>query len=230
MNVARFFRYRAAGGQYLAAGLIFLVLGFALSGRRSATPLEWHGTILVFFGILPIAFGALGNGLMAPAEKPPAVALGLNAAGLVLFYLSAAGMILGLAASSERGLIAAMVLNLAAWLACSAGFFAMLPVLCRANAIRAPFLLGSLLFTALLLLLTCLPLEFVAVGQLAGILPEPEIVARPLPPSGDAANESLLWHHVFWFMGHPEVTVLLLLLAGLVAEGARFGVAKLRGR
>ncbi len=89
---------------------------------------------------------------------------------------------------------------------------------------RLPFFVWAQFVTAFLLLLAFPPLEAAAVMQLmdnqAGtsfFLPSGLVVA------GQVANVSgggspLLWQHLFWFLGHPEVYVLILPAMGIVAE------------
>ena len=83
----------------------------------------------------------------------------------------------------------------------------------------------SQLVTALLLLLAFPALQAAAIFQLmdrtAGtsfFLPSGLMVGGvPLKgPSG--GGNPLLWQHLFWFLGHPEVYVLILPAIGIVAE------------
>src|SRR5437762_1075250 len=89
---------------------------------------------------------------------------------------------------------------------------------------RLPFFVWAQFVTAFLLLLAFPPLEAAAVMQLmdnvAGtsfFLPTGLMVSgNPLPISG--GGSPLLWQHLFWFLGHPEVYVLILPAMGIVAE------------
>src|SRR6266568_2386238 len=91
---------------------------------------------------------------------------------------------------------------------------------------RLPFFVWAQFVTALLLLLAFPPLEAAAVLQLmdnvAGtsfFLPTGLAApgtTTPLPISG--GGSPLLWQHLFWFLGHPEVYVLILPAMGIVAE------------
>src|SRR6266542_285062 len=89
---------------------------------------------------------------------------------------------------------------------------------------RLPFLCWAQFVTAFLLLLAFPPLEAAAVMQLmdnvAGtsfFLPTGLMVScNPLPISG--GGSPLLWQHLFWFLGHPEVYVLILPAMGIVCE------------
>jgi cytochrome c oxidase subunit 1 len=89
---------------------------------------------------------------------------------------------------------------------------------------RLPFFVWAQLVTAFLLLLAFPPLEAAAVLQLmdrlAGtsfFLPTGLMVSgKTLPVSG--GGSALLWQHLFWFLAHPEVYVLILPGMGIVAE------------
>jgi cytochrome c oxidase subunit 1 len=89
---------------------------------------------------------------------------------------------------------------------------------------RLPFFVWAQFVTAFLLLLAFPPLEAAAVMQLmdnvAGtsfFLPTGLMVnGNPLPISG--GGSPLLWQHLFWFLGHPEVYVLILPAMGIVCE------------
>jgi cytochrome c oxidase subunit 1 len=89
---------------------------------------------------------------------------------------------------------------------------------------RLPFFVWAQLVTAFLLLLAFPPLEAAAVLQLMDnlfgtsfFLPSGLVVAgNPLPVSG--GGSPLLWQHLFWFLAHPEVYVLILPAMGIVAE------------
>jgi cytochrome c oxidase subunit I len=90
---------------------------------------------------------------------------------------------------------------------------------------RLPFFVWSQLVTALLLLLAFPALQAAAILQLmdrvAGtsfFLPSGLMVGGvPLQGISGGGNP-LLWQHLFWFLGHPEVYVLILPAMGLVAE------------
>lgn len=92
------------------------------------------------------------------------------------------------------------------------------------NLMRMPFFVWAQLVTAFLLLLGFPPLEAAAVLQLmdkiAGtsfFLPSGLIVAGAAPPVSGGGNP-LLWQHLFWFLAHPEVYVLILPALGIVCE------------
>jgi cytochrome c oxidase subunit 1 len=89
---------------------------------------------------------------------------------------------------------------------------------------RLPFFVWAQFVTSFLLLLAFPPLEAAAILQLldrvAGtsfFLPSGLVVAgAPLNVSG--GGSPLLWQHLFWFLAHPEVYVLILPAMGIVAE------------
>jgi cytochrome c oxidase subunit 1 len=89
---------------------------------------------------------------------------------------------------------------------------------------RLPFFVWAQFVTAFLLLLAFPPLEAAAVLQLMDnlfgtsfFLPTGlQVSGTPLPISG--GGSPLLWQHLFWFLGHPEVYVLILPAMGIVCE------------
>ncbi len=89
---------------------------------------------------------------------------------------------------------------------------------------RLPFFVWAQLVTGFLLLLAFPALEAAGVMQLmdrmAGtsfFLPTGLVISgRPLNVSG--GGSALLWQHLFWFLAHPEVYVLILPAMGIVAE------------
>jgi cytochrome c oxidase subunit 1 len=89
---------------------------------------------------------------------------------------------------------------------------------------RLPFFVWAQLVTAFLLLLAFPPLEAAGVMQLmdrvAGtsfFMPSGLVVAgQPMEISG--GGNPLLWQHLFWFLAHPEVYVLILPALGIVSE------------
>ena len=92
------------------------------------------------------------------------------------------------------------------------------------NWMRLPFFVWAQLVTAFLLLLAFPPLEAAGVMQLVDnvfgssfFLPSGLVVGgRPLDVSG--GGSPLLWQHLFWFLAHPEVYVLILPAMGIVGE------------
>jgi len=89
---------------------------------------------------------------------------------------------------------------------------------------RLPFFVWAQFVTSFLLLLAFPPLEAAAIMQLmdrlAGtsfFLPSGLVVSgEVLDVSG--GGSALLWQHLFWFLAHPEVYVLILPAMGIVAE------------
>ena len=89
---------------------------------------------------------------------------------------------------------------------------------------RLPFFVWAQLVTAFLLLLAFPPLEAAGLMQLMDnvfgtsfFLPTGLVVnGNQLPVSG--GGSPLLWQHLFWFLGHPEVYVLILPALGIVSE------------
>src|SRR6266705_969726 len=89
---------------------------------------------------------------------------------------------------------------------------------------RLPFFVWAQFVTAFLLLLAFPPLEAAAVMQLMDKVAHTSFfLPTGLAVAGQVAGVSgggspLLWQHLFWFLGHPEVYVLILPAMGIVAE------------
>ena len=90
---------------------------------------------------------------------------------------------------------------------------------------RLPFFVWSQFVTAFLLLLAFPPLEAAGVMQLMDnllgtsfFLPSGLMLSTGAPAAVSGGGSPLLWQHLFWFLGHPEVYVLILPAMGIVAE------------
>jgi cytochrome c oxidase subunit 1 len=89
---------------------------------------------------------------------------------------------------------------------------------------RLPFFVWAQFVTAFLLLLAFPPLQAAATLQFMDrvfgssfFLPSGLVVTgQPLQVSG--GGSALLWQHLFWFLAHPEVYVLILPAMGIVGE------------
>jgi len=89
---------------------------------------------------------------------------------------------------------------------------------------RLPFFVWAQFVTGFLLLLAFPPLEAAGIMQLVdNVLDTSFFLPSGLVVSGQTLDISgggspLLWQHLFWFLGHPEVYVLILPAMGIVAE------------
>jgi cytochrome c oxidase subunit 1 len=92
------------------------------------------------------------------------------------------------------------------------------------NFMRLPFFVWAQFVTSFLLLLAFPPLEAAGVLQLMDriahtsfFLPTGLVVSGELLHRAGGGNP-ILWQHLFWFLAHPEVYVLILPAMGIVAE------------
>ncbi len=89
---------------------------------------------------------------------------------------------------------------------------------------RMPFFCWTQLVTAFLLLLAFPPLEVAAIMQLMDRLFDTSfflptgLVVNGAQVTISGGGSPLLYQHLFWFLGHPEVYVLILPAIGIVAE------------
>jgi cytochrome c oxidase subunit 1 len=90
---------------------------------------------------------------------------------------------------------------------------------------RMPFFVWAQFVTAFILLLAFPPLEAAGVMQLMDrvfdtsfFLPSGLIVSGQPMEGISGGGSPLLWQHLFWFLGHPEVYVLILPAMGVISE------------
>jgi cytochrome c oxidase subunit 1 len=206
-----------------------------------------HGTIMVFLAIVPLAVGAFGNFLVPLQIGAPDMAFPrLNMAsywcylpgGLVMLASFAAPggtansgwtsypPLSVIATQGQTWWILGMVLLITSSLLGSVNTLVTIIQL-RAKGMtwmRLPFFVWAQFVTGFLLLLAFPPLEAAAVLQLCDrVLHTSFFLPSGLVVSGQILNVAgggnpLLWQHLFWFLAHPEVYVLILPAMGIVAE------------
>jgi len=206
-----------------------------------------HGTIMVFLGVVPLAVGAFGNYVMPLQIGAPDMAFPkLNmmsywvyaAGGLTMlssFFLPGGSAASGWTSYAPLSVIATtgqtvwlfgMICLITSSLLGSVNFITTIFQL-RAKGLsfmRLPFFVWAQLVTSFLLLLAFPPLEAAGVLQLMDRLAGTSFfMPSGLVVSGQALANSgggnpLLWQHLFWFLAHPEVYVLILPAMGIVAE------------
>ncbi len=206
-----------------------------------------HGTIMVFLAIVPIVVGAFGNYIVPLQIGAPDMAFPrLNMASYWSYFLGGVVMLVSfflpfgaansgwtsyaplsvIATTGQTFWLVGMIFLITSSLLGAINFIATIIQL-RAEGMtfmRLPFFVWTQLVTAFLLLLAFPPLEVAGVLQLmdrlAGtsfFLPSGLVVSgQPLEVAG--GGSALLWQHLFWFLAHPEVYVLILPALGIVAE------------
>lgn len=206
-----------------------------------------HGTIMVFLGVVPLLVGAFGNYLIPLQIGAPDMAFPkLNMASYWTFFLGGVTMFVSffvpggaansgwtsypplsdIATAGQTVWLIGMVFIITSSLLGSINSITTIFQLRTKGMsfMRLPFFVWAQLITAFLLLLAFPPLEAAGVLQLmdrvAGtsfFLPSGLVVSgQPLKVSG--GGSVLLWQHLFWFLGHPEVYVILLPAIGIIAE------------
>jgi cytochrome c oxidase subunit 1 len=207
-----------------------------------------HGTIMVFLAIVPLAFGAFGNYLVPLQIGAPDMAFPrVNMAsyqfyvlgGVVMFFsffipggAAQAGwtsyppLAIAVPTAGQTFWLIGMVLLITSSLLGAVNFIATVIQL-RAPGMtwmRLPFFVWAQFVTAFLLLLAFPPLEAAGVLQLMDKVAHTSFfLPTGLAVGGNLANISgggspLLWQHLFWFLAHPEVYVLILPAMGVVSE------------
>jgi cytochrome c oxidase subunit 1 len=206
-----------------------------------------HGTIMVFLGIVPMAVGAFGNYLVplqigAPDMAFPRLNLAsywFYAAGgtimLASFFIENGAAMSGwtsyppladFAPDGQTWWLAGMLCLVFSSLLGAINFITTIIQL-RAPGMtwfRLPFFVWAQFITAFLLLLAFPALQAASVLQgmdrIAGtsfFLPSGLFQGGQRIAAAGGGNV-LLWQHLFWFLAHPEVYVLVLPAMGIVAE------------
>jgi cytochrome c oxidase subunit 1 len=206
-----------------------------------------HGTIMVFLGVVPLAVGGFGNYVMPLQIGAPDMAFPrLNMASYWLYF--AGGLIMlasflapggaansgwtsytplsDIATQGQTWWLFGMLCLILSSLLGSVNFITTIIQL-RAPGLtwmRLPFFVWAQFVTAFLLLLAFPALQAAAFLQMMDrlfgtsfFLPSGLVVSgQPLQVAG--GGNPLLWQHLFWFLAHPEVYVLILPAMGIIAE------------
>ena len=205
-----------------------------------------HGTIMIFLGVVPLAVGAFGNYLVPLQVGAPDMAFPkLNAASYWSYFVGGVVMMvsfftpegaarsgwtsyppLSIFESGQTLWLISMIFLITSSLLGSMNIIVTIVQL-RAPGLtwfRLPFFVWSQLVTSFLLILAFPPLEAAAVLQLMDrIAGTSFFLPSGLVYAGSAveaygSGSPLLWQHLFWFLAHPEVYVLILPAIGIVGE------------
>ena len=217
------------------------VPGFGFVGPETYNVIvTMHGTTMVFFVAMPILLGAFGNfliPLMIGARD-----MAFPRLNMLSFWTLAVGSLIllssffvpggaasagwtGYAPLSARPIYTGVTWGLNLWLLAHAIEFASFlmggvnflttAITMRAPGMtffRLPLVIWQQLTAAILFLLSVGPLIAATVMLLMDRIAGTSFFV----PSG--GGDPLLWQHLFWFFGHPEVYVVLLPAVGFVAE------------
>jgi cytochrome c oxidase subunit 1 len=199
-----------------------------------------HATIMIFFAVMPILIGCFGNFLIPlmigardmafPFLNMLSFWVGAVAAVLMIssFFvtggaaasgwtayapLSAVPIYTGVDWGQDLWIISLMVLGVSSLM--GAINYITTVVNMRAPGMswfRLPLTIWALFITAILLLLA-LPVLTAALGML--LFDRLAGTSFFLPAGG---GHPLLWQHMFWFFGHPEVYILILPAMGIASD------------
>ncbi len=206
-----------------------------------------HGTIMVFLAVVPLLVGAFGNYVLPLQLGAPDMAFPkLNMASYWVYFLGGVIMFASffvpggaansgwtsypplsdIATTGQTWWLVGMVFLITSSLLGSVNFittvFQLRPE--GMTFMRLPFFVWSQLVTAFLLLLAFPPLEAAGILQLMDrVMGTSFFLPSGLVVSGEVlevagGGSPLLWQHLFWFLAHPEVYVLILPAMGIVAE------------
>ncbi|MBN4080831.1 cbb3-type cytochrome c oxidase subunit I [Caldithrix abyssi] len=267
--------HKVIGLQYGITSLVWLLFGFtlmmimryqlaypespvpfvgALLGEGGIMPPEMynslgamHGTIMIFLGVVPLAFGAFGNYFLPLQIGAIDMAFPkLNATSYWLYFLGSIVMVIGffvpggaansgwtsypplsdIATTGQTVWLWGMVFLISSSLLGSVNILVTVIQLRTKGMtwMRLPIFVWVQFITAFLLLLAFPPLEAASVLQLMDrladtsfFMPSGLVVSGEVLPNVGGGSP-LLWQHLFWFLAHPEVYVLILPAFGIVTE------------
>jgi cytochrome c oxidase subunit I len=206
-----------------------------------------HGTIMIFLGVVPLSVGGFGNYILPLQVGAPDMSFPkLNMASYWVFLPG--GLIMMASFFAEGGAaqsgwtsysplantappgqtwwLIGMVFLITSSLLGSVNFI-VTTIQLRVEGLsffRLPFFTWAQFVTAFLLLLAFPPLEAAGVLQLVDrvfgssfFLPSGLVISGQVLDVAGGGNP-LLWQHLFWFLAHPEVYVLILPALGIVSE------------
>ena len=206
-----------------------------------------HGTIMIFLGVVPIVVGAFGNYLVPLQIGACDMAFPkLNMASYWSYFIGGIVMLTGfvlpggaassgwtsypplsvVATTGQTVWLIGMVFLITSSLLGSINIIVTVVQL-RAPGLtwmRLPFFVWAQFVTSFLLVLAFPPLEAAAIFQLMDrlaftsfFMPSGLIIGGATTAYAGGGSP-LLWQHLFWFLAHPEVYVLILPALGVVAE------------
>ena len=206
-----------------------------------------HGTIMIFLGVVPLAVGGFGNFVLPLQIGAPDMAFPrINMASYWCYFIGGVVMfasffvpggsansgwtsyppLTDIATTGQTWWLIGMIFLITSSLLGSLNFIAT-TVHLRVKGLtffRLPFFVWAQFVTSFLLLLAFPPLEAAGVLQLADrLLGTSFFDPGGLIVSGELRNTAgggspLLWQHLFWFLAHPEVYILVLPAMGIVSE------------
>jgi len=196
-----------------------------------------HGTIMVFLGVVPMVVGAFGNYLVPLQVGAPDMAFPkLNMTSYWVYFIGGVVMLASFfvpdqlpAHSGWTSYVPLATLSSGPgqtfWLVgmiflITSSLLGSINILVTIIQLRAPgltwmklpFFIWAQLVTSFLLLLAFPPLEAAGIFQLLDRVIDTHFFD---PFTGGSV---LLYQHLFWFLAHPEVYVLILPALGIVAE------------
>ncbi|MCS5645695.1 MAG: cbb3-type cytochrome c oxidase subunit I [Candidatus Marinimicrobia bacterium] len=206
-----------------------------------------HGTIMIFLGVVPLVVGAFGNYVVPLQIGAPDMAFPkLNMTSYWVYFIGGVIMLVSfflpggaansgwtsypplsvIATTGQTFWLLGMVFLITSSLLGSINIIVTIIQL-RAPGLtwmRLPFFVWAQFVTSFLLVLAFPPLEAAGFFQLMDrVFHTSFFLPSGLVVGGDALDVSgggspLLWQHLFWFLAHPEVYVLILPGMGVIAE------------
>ena len=223
------------------------IVGWRLSPDMYNSFGAMHGTIMIFLGVVPVVVGAFGNYLVPLQIGACDMAFPkLNMASYWSYLVGGIVMLLGfvlpggaansgwtsypplsvVATAGQTVWLTGMIFLIASSLLGSMNIIVTIVQL-RAPGLtwmRLPFFIWAQLVTSFLLVLAFPPLQAAAIFQLMDrlaftsfFMPSGLIVGGAVTDYAGGGSP-LLWQHLFWFLAHPEVYVLILPALGVVGE------------
>jgi len=207
-----------------------------------------HGTIMVFLGVVPLAVGGFGNYVLPLQIGAPDMAFPkLNMMSYWVYFIGGCIMLASFFApggapqsgwTSYPPLSDVAPIGQTYWLvgmlflifsSLLGGInFIVTTMHLRAPGLsmfRLPFFVWAQLVTSFLLLLAFPPLQAAATLQFMDrvfhtsfFLPTGLVVGGKVAADLSGGGNPLLYQHLFWFLAHPEVYVLILPALGIVGE------------